>query len=397
MADGEGGGGVSAEPVPALPSRNVASFELARSIRDVDRGEWNALTGVATRGWDYLRAMEDVRLADIDRRYVLVRDDTGALVAHTYFYAITLPLEIVVRRDHPLARLTRAARRVLPRFLAPRVVGCGSATTLGHTFSFAPQLDAADRREVVRGVVEQLETFARGVRAAGVIVRDFHDDEPFRGALEEAGLTRVPNEDDTLLDIRWSSYGGYLASLKSHYRRLVEQQTAARERAGIRVEHVREWSEHAEAMSALFEATASRYTAGPLVGADYFRAMSGCDRMRAALFFDDGRLLRGFILYFLDDDALVPSYLGVDYDANTRGSLVFNAYFEVIRAAIEQRKPRMWFGRTAYAAKMRLGAEAVPLSMFIRLRSRLATRVAATLLRALMRGPELKRWSVFKR
>lgn len=382
---------------PAAAARDAATFQVAPSVAAFDRGEWDAVATVTTLRWDYLHALEAIGIGDLERRYLVARDETGAIVGHTYFFALTLPLDMGVARAHPLARCARLVRRLVPRAFSARVVCCGSALTLGHALSFAPGTGAALRAAFMRALLGEMEAFARRTGARTLLLREFHDDElPLADAAREAGYMAVPNLDDTVLEIRWPTFDAYLRALKAHYRHMIEKQTAAREGAGVRAEHVTGWTAHAETMARLFDGTASRHTALPLPGADYFRALSGVEGQRAVLF-REGDALVGFVLYFVDDDAVVSSSLGVDYACNDRAALVFNAYLEVVRAAIELGRPRIWFGRTSYPSKYRLGAEAVPLTMFIRLRSPWLTRLAGRAARRFIQPPSPRRWRVFKR
>lgn len=383
------------EPPPVAPQADIF-----RSIRSIDAEAWDRVTGGAdvTRMHGFLTALEEVVIGDLERRYIVWRDARGAMIAHSFFYAVTVPIDILLPHQHPIATALRWARRVYPAFLSLRTVGCGPPTTLGHTLTFADPVTPEERSVILRGLVAAMAAFAREHGASCLMIRDLRrEDAAIATALIAEGFRRMPNLEDTAIEVRWKSFEAYLASLKARYRKLILEQIEQADRAGVRRVRVTSWGHLADDMARLFQATAQRHTAGPVVGADYFRNLSDAmpGRIGATLFWMEERLV-GFILYFLDPTTLTPTYLGVDYEANVQAALIFNAYFDVIRVAIETGKSRIRFGRSAYVAKLRLGAEIEPLDMFGRFQSGFVTDLAARVMQRLVPRQPLAKWSVWK-
>lgn len=377
------------------------ALELALhdTIADVDAAQWDTLaTGSPMLKHGYLRAMEQVRLADIRRRYLLWRSADGEMVAHSWCFSMTASPERMLPRDHWASRLNRLMPRPMRERIGLKVVVCGSATTVGHTLCFRADLPASERARCLEQLTTAVQAFAIEQRARIIVLRDFHHhDAPLTASLPGLRFTPLPNLDDTVIPIRWRSFDDYLAALKSHYRKQIQRQDAALIRAGVTRQRTSQWSEHAPAMAGLFANVARRYAGGAMIGADYFAATSGClgQELETTLFFRDGRLV-AFIMYYVSENALFSSYLGVDEALNHEAALTFNAYNEVVRVAIERGVDHLWFGRTAYDAKLRMGAERRALSVYLRTRPGFIGRRIGQWVQGRAASNDPDRWDVFR-
>jgi predicted N-acyltransferase len=372
---------------------------LHDTIADVDAAQWDALAaGSPMLKHGYLRAMEHVSLADIRRRYLLWRSPDGELVAHSWFFSMTASPERMLPQDHWASRFSRLMPRPMRDRMGLKVVVCGSATTVGHTLCFHDDLPASERERCLEQLTAAVQAFAVEQRARIIVLRDFHHhDAALTASLPGLRFTLLPNLDDTVIPIRWRSFDDYLAALKSHYRKQIQRQDAALTRAGVTRQRTSRWAEHAPAMARLFANVAKRYAGGAMIGADYFAATSGClgQELETTLFFREGQLV-AFIMYYVGENALFSSYLGVDEALNHEAALTFNAYNEVVRVAIERGVDHLWFGRTAYDAKLRMGAERRALSVYLRTRPGFIGRRIGQWVQGRPAAKDLDRWDVFR-
>lgn len=342
------------------------------SLEQVDGAEWDSilLPDRLAHSHSFHRALAGSRINDCDYRYFRYRDASGRLIAHGSFYSISTPLDLFLPRSNPTARVLAGVRRLHPRFLDFLMVECGSPTTLGHPVAFSAGVSPEQRREIWKSLVHSMETFAAEKKADLLVVRDFRDEErPTAAPLLEQGFACVPNLENTVLRMRWATFDEYLGSLRAHYRRQIRLNLARGQRAGLRIERVREYAPMATEMARLWRLTHLRSTSyqREVLGPDYFENLAAClgDRTFAAFLWLGSRLV-GFTLYLLDDTVLVPSYIGIDYAYNDQAALVFNAYYDWVRTGIDLRVPMMTLGITTYESKLRLGAEIERLTIFIR-------------------------------
>jgi predicted N-acyltransferase len=344
------------------------------SLARVDGTEWDSilLPNRLAQSHRFHRALAASKINDSDYRYFRYRDAGGRLVAHCSFYAISTPLDLFLPRSSPAARVLAGVRSLYPGFLRFRVVECGSPTTLGYPVAFRAGLAPEERREIWHALVRSMESFAAEKQADLLVVRDFREDErPTAAPLVEQGFACVPNLENTVLRMRWATFDEYVGSLRAHYRRQVRLNLARAERAGLRLERVRDFAPLASEMARLWRLTHLRSTTyqREVLGPDYFENVAAClgDRTFAGVLRLGSRLV-GFTLYLLDDTVLVPSYIGIDYAQNDEAALVFNAYYDWVRTGIDLGVPLMSLGITTYESKLRLGAEIEPLGIFIRYR-----------------------------
>lgn len=376
-------------------------IELAAndSIGGVDAVQWDALAaGSPMLKHGYLRAMEQVSLADIRRRYLLWRSSDGELLAHGWCFSMTSSPERMLPQDHWASRFSRRMPRWIRERVGLKVVVCGSATTVGHTLCFRADLGASERGRCLQQLAAALHAFAVEERARIILLRDFHQqDAELTSSLPALRFIHVPNLDDTVIPIRWRSFDDYLSALKSHYRKQILRQEEALTRAGVSRQRTSQWAEHAPRMAELFANVARRYPGGSLIGADYFAATSGClgHELETTLFFQAGKLV-AFIMYYVSEDSLFSSYLGVDETMNQEGELTFNAYNEVVKVAIERGVDHLWFGRTAYDAKLRMGAERRALSVYLQTRPGFIGRRIGQWVRGRSSSDGPDRWNVFR-
>ena len=361
--------------------------ELHTCLKKIDRAEWDAIVPNQRlfQSYAFHQALHEATINDCEYRYFVVRGAAGEMRAHASFYSISTPLDLFLPGQSGLARLLGGLRSVHSSFLDFRLVECGSPTALGYPVAFRPDIQSSERTTIFAALTEQMEAFAREKRADLLVIRDFRDGElEDVGGLVEAGFRAVPNLEDSRLDLRWKSFDAYLASLKSHYRRQVRLNLAKAQRAGLRAERVFDFSPHAEEFARLWKLThqRSKEYQRERLGADYFRAIArNLGEKAFATLFWLGNTLVGFTLYLANDDVLVPSYIGIDYERNARAAVVFNAYYDWIRTGIELDFASVELGITSYEPKRRLGARLERLHVLIRHRTSGLTPMVAALYR----------------
>ncbi len=376
--------------------------ELHTSLNEVDPAEWDAIVPSRRlfQRHAYHKAIHEAGINDCEYRYFVARGVNGEMRAHASFYSMSTPLDLFLPRQSGLARLLGGLRTVYPRFLDFRLVECGSPTTLGHPIAFAPGLSGFEKTAIVAALVGHMENLAREKKADLLVLRDLRDEEGEElGRLLDTGFESVPNLEDTRLDISWKSFEQYLASLKSHYRRQVRLNLVKARQAGLEAERVTDFSPYAEDLVRLWNRTSERskeYQREQLRTA-YFRSLARNlnGEAFATLFRLDGRLV-GFTLYLANDDELVPSYIGIDYERNAEAALVFNAYYDWIRTGIELGFRSIELGITTYEPKRRLGAGLERLNVLMRHRRPALTPMVAALYRAMTPRQKVMSRNVFK-
>ena len=364
------------------------------SITDVAEAEWDSILerDATICSHAYLKAVEASAINDCVYRYPVVYDAQGQLIAHTCVFSITTDLALFAR-GATLA-LVHGIRRVFPGFLTIRMLECGTPVALGRQISLRRGTDV---EQVLSVLVPAVEAVAKATQLNYVLFRDYlHEECPTFAAFATHGYSTLQNLPEAVLEIRWNSFDAYVADMRSSYRRKVKLNLARIADRQITSELLSDFSH----LSAQFVAqwrtlfdSAIEYKREILTQAFYDNINTHLPNARALVFYEQGRLIAHCLLLF-EDDVLRWMYVGKESTA-TEDLYPFMLY-EIVRHAIEAKKRSIKLGITTYVAKTDLGAEMVPLFMYLKHRTRLFPRLAPWLFQKMTSLPEFKTKSVFK-
>jgi predicted N-acyltransferase len=295
------------------------------------------------------------------------------------------PLHIVVRRGGrvtaiaPFYRTERCPK--FEMFLSQYVSTRGMDDCrffVGHSmYAQSSQIlaeDAVDRQVVL----EQVETLRRGQRShAGVVVFPLvPEDDPLLLLLKEDGYRIGLLSCTNLLDIRWDTFEGYLASLRSAKRLNILKGMRISEEGGLKAkwgiepsttgiitELIRRTAEH-HGSPVFFD---SQFIAG------IFEHLSGLIDV-CTLAVGNEALLSCLVL--TDGTELLPWCIGFDYDKLGKYGHYNYLYVELIKYAIQRGYRRINLGRSTYYIKRKYGFRQRPVYIAARFDDSLAEPVS---------------------
>lgn len=85
------------------------------------------------------------------------------------------------------------------------------------------------------------------------------------------------------------------------------------------------------------------------------------------------------MLLFFDDETVTPIFCGLDYAFNREYAVYFNLFYKSIEVAIDSRMKDIDLGITTLVPKAELGAEIVPLYMYMKHRNPALNRIVPRL------------------
>ena len=366
------------------------------SIREIGEDQWDALVGpnrlICTHR--YLEAVERSQINDCRYFYPAVYEH-GEIVAHTCVYYIGTELDAFARG--PVKQAIQGIRKRQPDFLVMHSVECGTPVALGNTFSFR---DPENRLERLRQLVRAIEGVAGDLGVRILLFRDFYDREcPFFDVLLSEGYRPLDNLPCALMDLPWSSFEEYLNSMRSPYRHKVMDHRKKCMAAGIRFEVVKDFSALAPNLARLWRNSydhAVEYKREILLPA-FFENINTClgSRSTVILALRKERPV-GFALLLHDETELEWLFCGLDYEHNRQDFIYFNLIYHIIEFAIQQGFRRLNLGITTIIPKLDVGAEAVPLHMYMKHMNPALNRLVPFLFRSMTPKLMEKRRSVFK-
>jgi hypothetical protein len=263
----------------------------------------------------FLRFMEG--RSDVeDSRYYMFTDDAG--VPDTRFMLFT-------RRKYVITQFTRFSLRAFSRFVYVPLSVARAGVHLG----------SASR--------ELFFDFVRGLTGMRLVFN-------LPGEVRSPGFVQVTTCPRCVLDVRWHSFAGYLADLRSYYRNRFTK--ALKRSSGLRIYKLEDNSRFGEDLYALYLQVLQRadYTIETL-NLEFFRG----DFFDIFVMEDASGRPVAFYQLLANGDELIFEFTGFDAELALRHDAYTRMLLEIIRHAIENGFKRIDFGQTAEEAKLRAG------------------------------------------
>jgi predicted N-acyltransferase len=198
-----------------------------------------------------------------------------------------------------------------------------------------------------------------------------------------------------VLEIHWRSFDDYVADMRSGYRRRVKLNLARIADKDIRSELLDDFShlseQFVEQWTHLYD-NATEYKREVLTRA-FYDNINHLPNAKALVFYKRGRMIAHCLLLF-EGDVLRWMYVGKD-GAEAEDLYPFMLY-EMVRHAIAANMRWVKLGITTYIAKTDIGAEMVPLFMYMKHRTRLFPKLSPWLFKQMTPLPEMADKNVFK-
>ena len=345
-------------------------LRVLSTINEIDEETWDSIVGKdhLICSYKYLKAVEESRINVCFYRYPLVYED-DKLVAHTCIYKMYFEPDIFARGK--LKRFINLVRRIWPNFLKLALLECGTPVALGNTISYAPQ---ADRKKVLKIIVDKMEETAKENMIGIILLRDFSNQElDFYDTLKSYKFRRIKNLPNTMIENKWSGFKEYLDSMRGHYRYKIKKRIKKFEEGELTVEITASFSDIASELLRLWQNVfehAREYTREQL-SEDFFRSMDSYmgTNTKVVLLKKNDKIL-GFALVLMGAETMKFTFMGLDYEYNEKYCVYFNTFYNVVKLGIESGMKRFDMGITTYIPKMDIGARIFPLYMYMKHRNR---------------------------
>jgi hypothetical protein len=329
-----------------------------------------------SRGWSYYRAIEHSRLAGFEWLYFAVRDDDELLAVVPAFVT---DYRLDTTLTGPLRRVTGAIARVFPRLLHQRLLSLGSPIGEVCHLGFAAALDRAGQVRLLDLLFSKVEKYARRNGISMLAAKDatMAQDELWAAAAAHHGLRRQPGLPTALLDIRFDSLEGYLATLSRATRKDLRRKLKAS--VAIRVEWRDNIDDIIDEVMRLYRATLahSALTLEELTPEFFTGVLRELGRRSSCATYWLGDRLVAFNLVLHDSDVLLDKFLGMDYRFARRYNLYYLTWLTNIGYCIEHGVERYQSGQGLHREKLRLGSRLSANWLWYRHRNRVCDAVFA--------------------
>jgi hypothetical protein len=343
-----------------------ARVEMVRALADVPAETWDAAVrpGHAALLHAFLSPC-DAALEQASWRAFTVRRAEGAISAVSPGLVHTVDLSGAA--TGAARRAIETARRLVEGAFRARVLELGPPVCPGAPVACAdPATAAEDTKSIVaaawRDVVAAGEADALMVRELAGANRG-----PIEQGLEALGFAVATERPTFILALGGGTFEDYLAAMRAPYRRRAERYL----RADFRVSVTSDFAGRADAIARLFEITTSRAKESrrERTDAGVVRAWSRCARARAVLLEAPARGLELAALVLEDPPVLHFVRVGFDADVGRSTGAYPRLLYELVRLAVDRGCSYLDFGLTSADPKLRAGAQALPLRVWVRHRN----------------------------
>ncbi|MDQ2868880.1 MAG: GNAT family N-acetyltransferase [Verrucomicrobiota bacterium] len=336
----------------------------------VERGElageagWHRAFAEQGKDWRYYEIIEDTLANDFEYRYLLLRDDSGALRAVQPIFFVQQNL--VEGIPGALRHAVDAVRKKFQKFLTMRVLMVGCAAGEGHLGA----LSSADAIWTATALHECLPPIARDGKASLIVLKDFSS--RYREVLagfSRNGFTRVPSMPATRLQLHFRHFDDYLSTLSHSTRKSLRRKFRKTERAAqIALSVVDDITPFVDEVYPLYLAVHDRSAMKFEKLTKEYLSRLGRELAPRAKFFIwrlDDRII-AFSACVVHHGAIYDEYLGLDYRVALDLSLYFYTIRDILSWAIAHGLKFYFSSPLNYDPKLHLGCELAPLDLYVR-------------------------------
>ena len=344
---------------------------ISDSIAAIEPEIWDSLLqpGDLLASHRFIKVCEESQIfAGCARHVTIFQDDT--LIGGASFFLLHVHLDLLSKG---LARFViTSLRRLFPDFLAVPVVICGLPVSFGS--SCIRVKDQTDTADVMSIIVRALDEFAEENNAGLICIKELDEDEhsKYGPLLKQSGFIPAESLPGCRLDIKWTSYEEYLASMRAAYRRNILIDRTAAVRNGLTIERGGKLMADKNMLYQLYLNVIDRAQFKmEILPRRFFAILENelRDDLQSLSVTHGGNVVANAILlgrspvcYFL--------LAGLDYPALKAGHAYQNLVSSVIGAAIGAGADRLELGQTSYELKCRLGGHLTPRYIWLKHRQR---------------------------
>ncbi len=353
-----------------------------RSIGHIDKTQWDRLTGsnpLGSHGW--LQTVELTFIGNIQPLYITIEETKGRiLAAATCYIADRGP--ILGDFDHmALGRLKIHARKFGISFM-PLLVCCPLYAHGQHIF----MIDTADKiqeRAIVKAIVEKIENLALSLSLSLVFINIDRNEHQLMEQLTVKRFLRVKDLPQSVLDIDWRDFTGYLTFLKRcgrNIRKNVKKEMNRAKRLGVEIRPVKDPAAVSHRLHELLNSNCIRHNNVPFMfDRNFFSTLKEKMGKNAVIYgaYRD-KDLNGVCIQLKSSTEGYLTLVGVDHAASGNDSSYFNLFFYVpIATAISTGLERLHYGRHMYAMKRKRGCRFTDTYFFYKPKNRFFGFLAA--------------------
>lgn len=345
---------------------------------------WDALSGdILYLNSAFYRALEEAPPSGTSYVYCIVKKANDP-VGIVYFQLKQIKLDESLQLDKlkagwDLKGISTCIKRSLAGMLRSYSLVGGNMTLTGNYGSYLTDFDGNKKLELIDEIADVVSSLLKkeGINVRVTFLKDFYEKERYEGTLTSYTEFSVQPNMIFKLDPSWKTFDDYLGSMKSKYRvrvRRARKKADGLERRELSLEEVKD---HEATIKSLYANVVDNASFNLFfLPDDYFYALKKHfgKKMRITGYFE-GEVLKGFSTSLFHKEELDAHFLGYDPDCNRQCQLYLNMLYDMVEEAIDKQAHQLIMSRTAMEIKSSVGAEAVPMYLYLKLSSRFLNRI----------------------
>ncbi|MBW2173574.1 MAG: GNAT family N-acetyltransferase [Deltaproteobacteria bacterium] len=333
----------------------MLGIKIAASITEFEKQEWDALIGAnpfASYGW--LKTVESTYIGEIDPKYIVVEEENKlSAAAVCYVFRKTDLVESL--DDLLLGRAKHCASKLgisfLPAFICWPLFGYGEHLLVGR--HFGPK----QKRVIMSCLFDGIELEASKHELPVGFINVMEHESELIGMLNSRGYNKSVHIPLNFMEVRWSSFDGYLKYLRGvskKAKKTVRNEINRNRKEGTAIKKLEEPEQYEERLHELLNMNYYKHNRRPFsFSRDFFRELKS-NLGNDVVFYVSWKagVLTGVSVDLLRNGTIHMLAIGVDQAIGGRDYTYFNLgyYSQMMDAALSDTR-RIYAGRGAYETK----------------------------------------------
>lgn len=357
--------------VQTIRLANSISIQIFEHISAIDEQVWNSITTniFFYQTHQFLSVIEEIH-STIQFRYVLVYKE-DKIVAGLYTQLLDFSFRNLVNYN---ANASTGIKSKVKQYIAKKDT---KLLNLGNVFFTGDKGIICQQDDNIISLLPDIFTklyasFTKQKPRAYLVANIYLQDESKCASFSSHAFHPFITEPDMLMPIAaaWTSFDDYLSAISSKYRvrdKKILALSSSIKTVNFTLEEIKNNRVH---FSHLF-ANVINHVAFNMatLSVDFFERMKllYVDKFNIIGYYKEEALVGFACLFNVDENMLHVHYIGLDYTINKEQKLYNRMLLDFVKFAIENKKNKIHFGRTATEIKSTIGAQAFPLNAYLKM------------------------------
>ena len=362
------------EKVKTIPGDKVVQYTFYRSYKDIPKSDWNTInnSGNSYLTITYLSVIEDALKKSIDFWYILFYKNKKPVgIAYTQLIKIN-PSQL--KNQKLPCKLSDSLKNFFIKNIEVKTLVCGNLFACGENgFIFESSITNDEALRYLDLALKDIRKITHPEdKPSFILLKEFwkNDNSETSKNLKKLDYRDFEVDVNMVLSIKpsWKSFEDYLADLRTKFRTRVKKTFEKSYAVVIKDLSYQEIKTYSKTIDELYISVIENadFKFGNL-NADTFIGLKEKlkDRFIFKAFFLN-EIMVGFSTAFLFNNTLEANHIGLNYQLNKTHHLYQRMLYDYVEMAIRFQVDELILGRTAETIKSSLGAEPVPMKLFVK-------------------------------